>query len=140
MVSTKRNLDHLEYDENLYDFMRFLIPFQICPQNKSLNKYVFQEYGLEKHSFLNVFFNDTVGKNELVLDLLLQTVMPKEWSLGDDNSADDEVIQIPEAQELLAVLIDVQGSFQARLFNEKVKQAYNRHELWKCLGPHATDK
>ena len=71
MISTKRNLDHLEYDENLYDFMRFLIPFQICPHNKSLTKHVFQDYGLEKLSFLNVYFNDTVGKNELVLDLIL---------------------------------------------------------------------
>ena len=38
------------------------------------------------------------------------------------------------------MLIDVQGSFQARLFNEKVKQAYNRHELWKCLGGNPTEK
>jgi len=79
-ISTKRNLDHLAYDENLYDFMRFLIPFQLTSQNKSINKHLLREDGLEKNSFLNVHFNDTVGKNELVFDLLLSTILPKEWS------------------------------------------------------------
>ena len=27
--TTARNLDHLEYDENLYDFMKSLIPFNL---------------------------------------------------------------------------------------------------------------
>jgi hypothetical protein len=45
----QRNLDHLRYDENLYDFMRFLIPFQINSTNKSLNKHLLKDYGLEKN-------------------------------------------------------------------------------------------
>jgi len=80
-ISTKRNLDHLTYDENLYDYMRFLVPFQLTSQNKSINKHLLREDGLEKNSFLNVHFNDTVGKNELIFDLLLSTILPKEWSL-----------------------------------------------------------
>ena len=36
-VSTRRNLDHLEPDENLYDYMKSLIPFSITSQNKSIN-------------------------------------------------------------------------------------------------------
>ena len=48
-ISTKRNLDHLQYDENLYDYMRFLIPFNITTQNKSVNKYLLADYGLEKN-------------------------------------------------------------------------------------------
>jgi len=61
--------------------MRFLVPFQLTSQNKSINKHLLREDGLEKNSFLNVHFNDTVGKNELIFDLLLSTILPKEWSL-----------------------------------------------------------
>jgi hypothetical protein len=79
-METKRNLDHLQYDENLYDLMRFLIPFNLTSQNKSLNKYLLSENGLEKSQFLNVYFNDSVGKNELAADLILSTILPREWS------------------------------------------------------------
>ncbi len=48
-INTKRNLDHLEYDENLYDYMRFLIPFNLTTQNKSVNKHLLADYGLEKN-------------------------------------------------------------------------------------------
>lgn len=60
--------------------MRFLIPFAITAQNKSVNKHLLNEDGLEKNSFLNINFNDSVGKNELVSDLILSTILPKEWS------------------------------------------------------------
>lgn len=79
-ISTKRNLDHLQYDENLYDYMRFLIPFNITTQNKSVNKHLLSDYGLEKNQFLNIHFNDSVGKFELINDLILSTILPKEWS------------------------------------------------------------
>ena len=32
-VMTERNLDHLEYDDNLYDYMKSLIPFNIATTN-----------------------------------------------------------------------------------------------------------
>ncbi len=51
-METKRNLDHLQYDENLYDLMRFLIPFNLTTQNKSLNKDLLSDNGLEKSQFL----------------------------------------------------------------------------------------
>lgn len=79
-ISTKRNLDHLQYDENLYDYMRFLIPFNLTTQNKSVNKHLLADYGLEKNQFLNIHFNDQVGKFELINDLILSTILPKEWS------------------------------------------------------------
>ena len=141
-MTAKRNLDHLDYDENLYDFMRFLIPFYITAQNKSINKHLLSEYGLEKNSFLNIHFNDTLGKNELVADLILSTILPKEWvqASNDDQSNAKDPIPIIEGQELIAVLIDVQGSFCARKFNEKLKQTYNKYELWKSLGDAPTER
>lgn len=33
----QRNLDHLNYSENLYDFMRSLIPFSIKTSRASIN-------------------------------------------------------------------------------------------------------
>jgi hypothetical protein len=101
IISTKRNLDHLNYDENLYDFMRFLTPFNLTAQNKSINKHLLAEYGLEKNAFLNINFNDTVGKNELVSDLLLSTILPKEWSAAiSSTDAKNNDAQIPEPIEI----------------------------------------
>jgi len=65
-ANTRRNLDHLEYDENLYDFMRSLIPFSLTSANPSINDYLLGDNGIEKGQFLNVYFNDTVGKRELI--------------------------------------------------------------------------
>ena len=80
--------------------MRFLIPFNLLAQNKSVNKHLLHEYGLEKNSFLNVHFNDTVGKNELVNDLLLSTILPKEWSLQSLNQDSKSDEQIPDPVEI----------------------------------------
>ena len=41
---------------------------------------------------------------------------------------------------MIAVVIDVLGSFCARKFNEKVKQVYQRYELWKVRGAQASEK
>jgi hypothetical protein len=88
-VKTQRNLDHLDYDTNLYDYMKSLIPFAITSTNKSLNKYLLNgEFGLEKDQFLNVYFNDSIGKRELVNELLLSAILPKEWG-GYGASPDD---------------------------------------------------
>ena len=46
--TTTRNLDHLQYDENLYDFMKSLIPFNIMSNNDQINKYLLNRDGLEK--------------------------------------------------------------------------------------------
>jgi hypothetical protein len=87
-VHTKRNLDHLEYDSNLYDYMKSLIPFSITSTNKSLNKYLLNgDYGLEKDQFLNIYFNDSVGKRELVNELVLSAILPKEW--GGSSPTED---------------------------------------------------
>ena len=91
---------------------------------------------LSKQSFLNLHFTDPQGKQELIHDYLLACLLPKEWQASDDSLA----IQIPEGQELSVVYIDIMGQFKARQFNEKVKQAYNRYELWKCLGSDFTEK
>ena len=83
-ISTKRNLDHLQYDSNLYDFMKSIIPFNITTSNSAINKYMLNETGLEKGSILNIYYNDTVGKRELLYELLLSTLSPKEWGSGED--------------------------------------------------------
>ena len=82
-LETGRNLDHLEYDENLYDFMRSLIPFNLVTANKSINDYLLGGFGLEKGQFLNLYFNDTVGKRELIQELILSAILPKEWAQED---------------------------------------------------------
>ena len=84
-LETRRNLDHLEYDENLYDFMRSLIPFSLTSVNTSVNDYLLGGYGMEKGQFLNIYFNDTVGKRELIQELILSAILPKEWSQEDQN-------------------------------------------------------
>jgi hypothetical protein len=78
----------LEYDSNLYDYMKSLIPFSITSTNKSLNKYLLNgDYGLEKDQFLNIYFNDSVGKRELVNELVLSAILPKEW--GGSSPTED---------------------------------------------------
>ena len=47
-MASERDLAHLDYDENLYDFMKSLIPFNLVTANKSLNKHLLEENGLEK--------------------------------------------------------------------------------------------
>lgn len=84
-ILTHRNLDHLSYDMNLYDFMKSLIPFSITTQNKSINHYLLNgESGLEKNEFINVYYNDSDGKRELVYELVLSATLPKEWGTGDE--------------------------------------------------------
>ena len=76
-----RNFDHLAYDENLYDFMKSQIPFYLTSlHNVHLNHYILNDgRGLEKHDVLNVYYNDAIGKREFVNELLLSTVLPKQW-------------------------------------------------------------
>ena len=81
---TNRNLDHLSYSENLYDFMKFLIPFSITTSNESINYYLLNgESGLEKNEFINIYYNDTIGKREVLYDLILSACLPKEWGNGE---------------------------------------------------------
>ena len=61
-VVTERNLDHLEYDDNLYDYMKSLIPFNISTTTPALDQHLLNTHGLERGQFLNVYFNDVVGK------------------------------------------------------------------------------
>ena len=118
--NTKRNLDHLEYDENLYDLMKSMIPFNMISSNNSVNQYLLNRDGLEKQECLNIYFNDQVGKRELVQDLVLSAILPREWSQEDyippdgiNNQAYQsqaggiEPIQIPEGQELCAIILDI---------------------------------
>ena len=79
----QRNLDHLEFDENLYDHMKSLIPFNIQTTNSEINKHILGENGLEKNQHLNVYYNDEKGKRELVFEIMLSAILPKEWSQDD---------------------------------------------------------
>jgi ornithine cyclodeaminase/alanine dehydrogenase-like protein (mu-crystallin family) len=47
-MQARRNLDHLEYDENLYDFMRSLIPFSLTTSNRAVNEHLLSDNGIEK--------------------------------------------------------------------------------------------
>lgn len=100
--------------------MKSLIPFAITSTNKSLNKYLLNgDFGLEKDQFLNVYFNDSVGKRELVNELLLSAILPKEWggySAADESNPSQQQLEqpediepktIPEGQELGAVIFDI---------------------------------
>ena len=65
--------------------MKSLIPFSITTGNKSINYYLLNgESGLEKNEFINVYYNDTAGKRELLYDLILSATLPKEWGNGED--------------------------------------------------------
>ena len=72
-------MDHLLYDDNLFDFMKSLIPFNIVSTNPAINEHVLKG-GLEKNQWLNIHFNDVVGKRELCMELILNAILPKEWS------------------------------------------------------------
>ena len=89
-TTTERNLDHLEYDENLYDFMKSLIPFNIATSNTSINSHLLNTHGLEKGQHLNVYYNDVVGKRELCYELILSAILPKEWSLEEELGLDGQ--------------------------------------------------
>ena len=96
---------------NLYDFMKSLIPFSITSGNKSINHYLLNgESGLEKSEFVNIYFNDSDGKRELVYEMVLSAILPKEWG------SNEEPVEISQGQELGAVLVDIQGSFSVYKF------------------------
>ena len=120
---------------------------------------------MEKGQLLNVYFNDSVGKRELCYELILSAILPKEWSVEDDQQVDgqanttqaganagdesvtnatgaaqDDVKMIPEGQELQCVLLDIQGQFSSRKFMEKVRHVYDKHRLYEVLGPRATEE
>lgn len=61
-LGVQRNLDHLNYSENLYDFMRSLIPFSVHSNCQSLNQYLLRNEGIQKDDLFNIYYNDTVGK------------------------------------------------------------------------------
>lgn len=125
-----RNLDHLAYSENLYDFMKSLIPFAITTTNKSINNYLLNgDSGLEKNEFLNIYYNDSIGKRELVQELILSTCLPKEWGNADEPKV------IDEGQELGTILIDIQGSFSVYKFVQKLRAFYEKHDLIEGSKP-----
>ena len=127
---THRNLDHLTYDENLYDFMKSLIPFSITTRNKQINNYLLNgESGLEKNEFINVYYNDYAGKRELIYELILSATLPKEWGTGEEPKA------IDEGQELGAILIDIQGSFSVYKFVQKLRDYYEKNNLLEGSTP-----
>jgi hypothetical protein len=65
--------------------MKSLIPFSITTSNKAINHYLLNgESGLEKNEFVNIYFNDNDGKRELVYDLILSSILPKEWGSNDE--------------------------------------------------------
>lgn len=125
-----RNLDHLAYSENLYDFMKSLIPFAITTTNKSVNKHMLNgEAGLEKNEFLNIYYNDPIGKREVIQELMLSCCLPKEWGSSDDPK------QIDEGQELGCILIDIQGSFSVYKFVQKLRAFYESNDLVEGSKP-----
>ena len=65
--------------------MKSLIPFSITTSNKSLNHYLLSgDSGLEKNEFINVYYNDTAGKRELIYEMVLSATLPKEWGQSED--------------------------------------------------------
>ncbi len=77
---------------------------------------------------LNLYYNDTIGKRELVNELLLATLIPKQWGNGG------EVKEIAGAQEMGAVLIDCMGSFSCYKFVERVRASYDNNQLAETVA------
>jgi hypothetical protein len=64
--------------------MKSQIPFYLTsPSNGHLNHYLLNDRGLEKQDVLNIYYNDPVGKRELLNELLLSTLLPKAWGNKD---------------------------------------------------------
>ncbi len=98
--SLSRNFDHLAYDENLYDFMRSQIPFYLTSAsgNAHLNHYALNDSrGLEKQDVLNLYYNDPVGKREFLNELLLTTLLPKQWGSSGGVGGGDRQKELPMA-------------------------------------------
>ena len=81
----------------------------------------------------------------------MSAVMPKEWSNEDDgikdnpemvemmqNNPEDMFKEVPTANDLQCILIDIHGLFCARNFMNKLKKVYKTHRLNSVLGPRAT--
>ena len=110
--------------------MKSLIPFSITTSNKSINRQLLNgDAGLEKNEFLNVYYNDSIGKRELVQELLMSCCLPKEWGSSDEPK------EIDNGQELGAVLIDIQGSFSAYKFVQKLRAFYEKNDLIEGSRP-----
>ena len=71
--------------------MKSLIPFSLQSGVKAINEHVFGSglQGLEKGKMLNVYYNDSIGKRELLYDLMLAALLPREWSLEDSISGNE---------------------------------------------------
>jgi len=82
-----------------------------------------EDGGLEKNEFLNIYFNDSIGKRELLYELMLNATLPKEWGTSEEPK------EIPEGQEMGVILVDIQGSFSCYKFLEKVRNFYESNNL-----------
>ena len=110
--------------------MKSLIPFSITTGNKSINYYLLNgESGLEKNEFVNIYYNDTAGKREVLYELILSATLPKEWGSGEEPKS------IDEGQELGAILIDIKGSFSVYKFVQKLRDYYEKHNLIEGSTP-----
>ena len=97
--------------------------------NQHINHYILnQGRGLEKQDVLNLYYNDPIGKREFVNELLLATLLPKQWGNGA------EVREIPGAQEMAAVVIECMGQFSCYKFVERVRQAYDANNLHETVA------
>jgi hypothetical protein len=95
-----------------------------------LNHYLLSgDSGLEKNEFINVYYNDTAGKRELIYELVLSATLPKEWGQGEEPKV------IEEGQELSAILVDIQGSFSVYKYVQKIRDYYEKNNLIEGSTP-----
>ena len=110
--------------------MKSLIPFSVTTQNQSLNHYLLNgEAGLEKNELINVYYNDQVGKREVIYELIMSSILPKEWGTSE------EPIVIEEGQELGGIYVDIQGSFCMYKFVQKIRDFYEKKNLIEGSKP-----
>lgn len=62
----------------------------------------------------NLYYNDTIGKREFLNELLISTIMLKQWGNKE----------LEGASEKQAVIIDIQGQFSCYKFVEKLREYY----------------
>jgi len=130
----KRKLDNLKPDESLYDYMRSLQEFNLRSSYDCFNDYMLSESADDDDSSLikNISFQDAESKQEILYDLILNTVLPETWWGGVLIRPESNV---NECDGVEAILIDIKGSFSTEKFKTKLSRFYE-NTIKKIINRH----
>ena len=114
-----RNLDHLNSNETLFDYMKSLLAFTIKSSAKCINDYMLNKNGISKGAHYWVSYQDVAGKKEFLNDLILNTIIPSFWF------KDIELKPGQDAADTKAVIIDIKGGFSLSKLADKIRKYYD---------------